>query len=196
LGISPDALVVGLVGSLHWTDSVGYVYGAELVRAVRRVTRGDVVVCVVGDGSGRQRLEEMAEGDLGSRVLLPGRVSPAEVPDYLAAFDIASLPQSVDGVGSFRYTTKLSEYLAAELPIVTGEIPAAYDLDEGYLWRLPGDAPWSPAYVDALAQLLETLTAAEIEERRQAILRPRAEPFDKLVQQRRMCEFVEDILAI
>ena len=50
------------------------------------------------------------------------------MPNHLAAFDLASLPQSVDGVGSFRYTTKLSEYLAAGLPIVTGQIPAAYDL--------------------------------------------------------------------
>jgi glycosyltransferase involved in cell wall biosynthesis len=195
LSISSDALVVGLVGSLHWNERVGYVYGAELVRAVRRVRRRDVVVCVVGDGSGRQRLEEMAGEDLGSRVLLPGRVPAADVPDYLASFDVGSLPQSVDGVGSFRYTTKLSEYLASELPIITGEIPAAYDLDEGYIWRLPGQAPWSSTYVTALAELLETLNAAEIAERRQAILRRQAEPFDKPAQQRRMSEFVQDILA-
>ena len=54
-----------------------------------------------------------------------------EVVDYLAAFDLASLPQSVDRVGSFRYSTKLCEYLAVGLPIITGQIPAAYDLDAG-----------------------------------------------------------------
>jgi hypothetical protein len=117
------------------------------------------------------------------------------VPDYLAAFDLASLSQSVDRVGSFRYTTKLSEYLAAELPVITGEIPAAYDLDEGCFWRLPGSAPWSATYVDALAELLEGLTAEEVAEHRQAVLRRRAEPFDKLAQQQRMSKFVEDILA-
>ncbi len=195
LGISSDALVVGLVGSLHWSDSVGYVYGAELVRAVRRVRRRDVVVCVVGDGNGRQRLEELAGEDLGSRVLLPGRIPAADVPDYLAAFDVGSLSQSVDGVGSFRYTTKLSEYLASELPIITGEVPAAYDLDEGYIWRLPGQAPWSSTYITALAELLETLNAGDVAERRQAIRRRQAEPFDKLAQQRRMSEFIEDILT-
>jgi glycosyltransferase involved in cell wall biosynthesis len=195
LGVSSDALVVGLAGSLHWNDSVGYVYGAELVRAVRRIRRRDVVVCVVGDGSGRQRLEEMAGEDLGSRVLLPGRVPAADVPDYLAAFDVGSLSQSVDGVGSFRYTTKMSEYLASELPIITGEVPASYDLDEGYIWRLPGQAPWSSTYIAALAELLETLNAGDVEERRQAIRRRRAEPFDKLAQQQRMTEFIEDILT-
>lgn len=195
LGIAPDALVVGLIGTLHWNDHVDYAYGAELVQAIRRVQRGDVVVCVVGDGSGRARLEEMAGEDLGTRVVLAGRVAPEEVPDYLAAFDVGSLSQSVDGVGSFRYTTKLSEYLAAELPVITGEIPLAYDLDEGYLWRLPGSAPWSETYIAALARLLETLSAADVRERTEAIRTRRGEPFDRSAQQGRMTAFVSDILA-
>jgi glycosyltransferase involved in cell wall biosynthesis len=195
LGIPDGAIVIGLVGSLHWNDHVGYAYGAELVRAIRQVKREDVVVCVVGDGSGLERLREMAGEDLGGRVLLPGRVPATEVPDYLAAFDVGSLSQSVDGVGSFRYTTKLSEYLASELPIITGEIPASYDLDEGYLWRVPGSAPWSPAYVSALAQLMQGLGAGEVAKRREAIANRRGEPFDKDAQQRRMRAFIEDLLA-
>jgi glycosyltransferase involved in cell wall biosynthesis len=195
LGISEDALVVGLAGSLHWNDRTGYVYGAELVRAIRRVQRRDVIVCVVGDGSGRTRLQELAGDDLDDRVILPGRVTPEEVPDYLAAFDLGSLSQSVDRVGSFRYTTKLSEYLAVGLPLITGETPLAYDLDEGFMWRLPGRAPWSVEYIDALAELLEGLSAQEIARRRAAIAQLRYNPFDKLAQQRRMCEFVTDILA-
>jgi glycosyltransferase involved in cell wall biosynthesis len=195
LGISDGDVVVGLVGSLHWSDDVEYAYGAELVRAIRKVTRRDVVACIVGDGSGRERLEDMAGEDLGHRVILPGRVTPEQVPDYLAAFDVGSLSQSVDGVGSFRYTTKLSEYIAAGLPVISSEIPAAYDLDDGFMWRLPGDAPWSATYVGALAELLETLDASEITERRAAITLRRGEPFDRLTQQRRMCAFVEDILA-
>ncbi len=194
LGIAADALVVGLVGTLHWNDHLSYAYGAELVQAIRRVSRRDVVVCIVGDGSGRERLQEMAGEDLGTRVVLAGRVAPEEVPDHLAAFDVGSLSQSVDGVGSFRYTTKLSEYLAAELPIITGEIPVAYDLDEGYLWRLPGSAPWSETYIAALAQMLETLSLAEVREHTDAIRAREGEPFDRAAQQRRMTAFVSDIL--
>jgi glycosyltransferase involved in cell wall biosynthesis len=195
LGIAHDALVVGLVGSLHWNDRIGYAYGAELVRAIRRVRRRDVVVCVVGDGSGLERLQEMAGDDLNERVFLPGRVAPEEVADHLAAFDIGSLSQSVDGVGSFRYTTKLSEYLAVGLPVITGETPLAYDLDDGFMWRLPGEAPWSECYVAALGELLEGLSAEEITRRNAAVRELRASPFDKLAQQRRMVEFVTDILA-
>lgn len=195
LGLPADALVVGLVGSLNWRARVGYVYGAELVRAIHQVKRRDAYVCIVGDGSGLARLREMAGEELDSRVLLPGRVAPEQVADYMAAFDVASLPQSVDGVGSFRYSTKLSEYLSAGLPIVTGQTPAAYDLDDGCLWRLPGAAPWSDEYVNALAALLEGLTPAEVSRRRQLALGRPADPFDKLAQQRRMSAFVEDLLA-
>lgn len=193
--IADDALVVGLTGSLNWRARIGYVYGAELVRSVRRLQRRDVVACIVGDGSGHERLREMAGEDLGTRILMPGRVAPEEVADYLAAFDVASLPQSVDRLGSLRYSTKLSEYLGAGLPIITGEIPAAYDLDHGCFWRLPGRAPWSSTYVDALARLLEQLTPEEIAGRREAIGDWRLDLFDRSAQQRRTVEFLREILA-
>jgi glycosyltransferase involved in cell wall biosynthesis len=194
LGIPERALVVGLIGSLNWNEKAGYVYGAELVQAVRRTTREDVVVCVVGDGDGRQRLEQLAGEDLGRRVVLPGRVAPERVADHLAAFDAASLSQSVDQVGSFRYTTKLSEYLAAGLPVIAGQVPAAYDLELECFWRLPGAAPWSAVYISALAALLDGLRADELARRRAAVAAAACMPFEKHVQQRRMLAFVQDIL--
>jgi hypothetical protein len=195
LGIPRDALVVGLVGSLNWRGSVGYTYGAELVAAIRRVTRSDVVACIVGDGNGRERLEELAGEDLGTRVVMAGRVAPEAVADHLAAFDLASLPQSVDGVGSFRYSTKLSEYLGAQLPVITGQTPMAYDLDSGFLWRLPGDAPWSEEYQDALARLLEALRPEDLAERRRALSDRGNEPFDAPAQRAHVASFLTDILA-
>jgi hypothetical protein len=108
--------------------------------------------------------------------------------------DVASLPQSVDRVGSFRYTTKLSEYLAAGLPIVTGETPLAYDLDDGWLWRLPGSAPWDGRYVSELGALMTRLDAAEIRAHRERV--PRESPtFSRERQQRQVERFVRDILA-
>jgi glycosyltransferase involved in cell wall biosynthesis len=194
LGIPADALVFGIVGSLSWNARYGYCYGLELVRALRACGRGDVRVLVVGGGDGRERLEREADGELGRRLILTGAVDRAAVPELLAAIDVASLPQSVDGVGSVRYTTKLSEYLAAGLPVVTGQIPLAYDLDGGWLWRLAGDAPWDPEYVAALAALMESLGGDELAARRQAV--PRALPeFDADAQRRRATAFVTDLLA-
>ena len=195
LEIAPQAIVVGLMGALNWNERIGYVYGAELVRAVRRLERRDVVACILGEGSGLERLRELAGEDLGRRVLLPGRVAPERVADYLAACDLASLSQSVDRVGAFRYTTKLSEYLAAGLPVLSAQTPLAYDLDGECFWRLPGEAPWSEDYLNALVTLLGALTPVEIARKRAAVSAREGErPFDKAAQQRRMTAFVEDLL--
>jgi glycosyltransferase involved in cell wall biosynthesis len=194
LGIPADALVFGLVGSLAWNPRVGYCYGLELVRALRQVDRPDLRVLIVGDGDGREVLADAAGDELGERLVLPGRVPRDRVGDYLAAIDVASLPQSVDGVGSFRYTTKISEYLAAGLPVVTGQIPLAYDLDDGWLWRLHGDAPWDERYVAELSQLMDSVSPAEVARRRElAPRRPRI--FDQARQQRQVTGFVADVLA-
>ncbi len=192
LGIPDDAIVLGIVGSLNWSDRRQYCYGLELVRAVKGTTRTDVVVLIVGDGSGLTRLESLAGDLLGTRILLPGRVPPEEVGAYLAALDVASLPQSLDLVGSLRYTTKISEYLTAGLPVITGRLPLAYDLDDGWIWRLPGHAPWSEQYVSALTGWMNELTPDEVESRRSQV--PRGLPLFSLErQQRQVCSFVQEV---
>jgi len=194
LGISAGALVVGVAGSLVWNRRVAYCYGWELVKALKHAEGPAVAALIVGDGDGRRRLEELAGQDAGRRIHFTGRVPRPEVPEHLAAMDLASLPQSVDGVGSFRYTTKLSEYLAAGLPVVTGQLPFAYDLDDGWLWRLPGQAPWRPSYPRALAALLDGLGADELRRKAEAASRA-AGYFDCERQARQTTAFLTDILA-
>ena len=193
LGIPADGLVAGIVGTLIWTKSVGYCYGLELVEAVRRCDRANVYALIIGEGDGRTRLERVAGDELGAKIIFTGSVPHDQVPHYLAAMDIASLPQSVDRVGSFRYTTKLSEYLAAGLPVITGQIPLAYDLDEGWLWRLPGSAPWDERYIDALAKLIARVDARELMSKRRAAL-SRMREFDRDRQVARVTEFINELL--
>ena len=193
LRIETDDLVFGLVGSLAWTKRVDYCYGLELVQALNHTSRPKLKVLIVGDGTGRSRLEQDAGKRLGSSVILTGRVPRDQIPDYLAAMDAASLPQSVDQVGSFRYTTKLSEYLAVGLPIVTGQIPLAYDLGEGWLWRLPGKSPWDARYIQALASLMEGLSGAELNVKRVGVPRNLPE-FDREAQIRRVTAWITDLL--
>lgn len=200
LGIPENALVIGIAGSLSWNPRAGYCYGWESVAALLRLRDGEtskarpVHALIVGDGDGRERLARLAADRLGRTVHLTGRVPREEIPEHLAAMDLGSLPQSVDGVGSFRYSTKMSEYVACRLPFVTGEIPLAYDLPGDFCWRLPGAAPWSAEYIDSLAALLETVTDPEIECKRAGLagLDPL---FDREHQIRRVTEFVSGITA-
>src|SRR5437762_5815214 len=58
LGIAPDAIVFGIVGSLVWTKRVKYSYGLELLRAIQRVDRPEIVTLIAGGGSGHEKLKE------------------------------------------------------------------------------------------------------------------------------------------
>jgi glycosyltransferase involved in cell wall biosynthesis len=194
LNIPEGAIVVGIVGALNWNKRLKYCYGRELIDASARIDRDDLYVLIVGSGSGKNQLERLAGARLGRRVFVLGSVPRDEVPAYLAALDVASLPQSVDRVGSFRYTTKLSEYVAIGLPIITGQIPLAYDLDSGWMWRLPGSSPWNSLYLKALAQLLSSLSRDEIERRRVAVPRHLID-FNAERQVAATTEFLRDILG-
>jgi hypothetical protein len=125
-------------------------------------------------------------------VLLPGRVGRDRVQAYLRAFDVGSLPQSVDQVGALRYTTKLSEYLAASLPIVTAEIPLAYEFGTRWLWRMPGDAPWEEPYLAALAELMGTIGREEVD-RRRGLMPAGVRAFEVHVQIEQVTAFVHDL---
>lgn len=190
LGIPEDHIVIGLVGSLNWNKRVGYCYGYELVRAMQSVEREDVTVIIVGDGSGMDHLERLNKKN---NVVLTGRVARDEVPVYLAAMDAASLPQSVDQVGSFRYTTKVSEYLSLALPIITGTIPMAYDLDSRWFYKIYGDQPWSAQYINGLSKWISGVTQDELKERASSIP-PFIPHFNKTEQVSKVTEFVQDII--
>lgn len=194
LGITEDAIVIGLAGSLKWNARVGFCYGYELVRAIKRVQRKDVIVLIVGDGDGKTQLEQLAGDDVGTRVFFTGRVPRDEVMDYLSSMDVASLPQSLDGVGNFRYTTKVSEYVAAGLPIVTGHLPMTYDLPSEWFWKLNGDTPWGKVYICSLIRLLDRITKADIAWKGAAISRmPSA--FRKDAQIASVILFLSDLAA-
>jgi Glycosyl transferases group 1 len=195
LGIPTDAIVYGIVGSLDWVSKIQYCYGAELVRARKKISSSaDVYIIIVGDGNGTPELQRLAGDLLDNKIILTGNIPNDRVFEYLAAMDVASLPQSVDGVGSFRYTTKVSEYLATELPIIIGQIPMTYDLLADWCWCLPGNNPWDDRYIDALAHLMESLNREQIAAKRQYI--PAAIPeFNLEQQQAKVTKFIGDILG-
>ena len=194
LGISQEAIVVGIIGALEWNPRRKYCYGWDLVECARRVRREDVTFLIVGGGTALDRLRQLAGDLLGRRIFIPGPVPLEEVMPVMCALDVASLPQSMDGVGMFRYTTKIAEYLAARLPVITNQVPMAYDLGTDWMWRLPGSAPWDEAYLKALVNLVGNLNMDEIK-KAQAKIPENLPEFQEEDQIRRTTAFINELHA-
>jgi glycosyltransferase involved in cell wall biosynthesis len=108
-----NSMVVGLVGSMGWSEKHQMCYGWDIVEALALLKNDGVKAILVGDGNGRKILEERAE-KLGVKhqILFAGFIPYAELPLYLSAMDICISTQSNDLVGMVRTTGKLPLYLA------------------------------------------------------------------------------------
>lgn len=107
----PNRITVGFVGFLRGWHKLEY-----LLEAFSKATAGrNVTLLIIGDGPGKDELVELAERlGIEERVLVTGIVDRETMPDYIAALDIAILPNVV------RYSSplKLFEYLAMQCAVI------------------------------------------------------------------------------
>jgi glycosyltransferase involved in cell wall biosynthesis len=143
-GIPKDAFVVGWVGRMTGVKDTNAIL--EIVRATR--ARGvDAVLCLVGDGPDRGRLEQVAH-DLGiARATYFVGYQP-DVAGYYRLFDAFLLPSVNEGT-----PVSAIEALASGTPVVAtrvGGVPdVVRDQVDGFLVE-PGD---TDAAADRLAEL-------------------------------------------
>lgn len=114
LGLA-DRFVVGWIGGFrpfHGLDLI-----PDLARALRfRVP--DAVLCLIGTGPLRHRVEEATRGMEGIRLFPP--VPRAEVPRWIRMFDACVV---LAGPGPFHYSPlKLYEYMACGRPVVAPSV--------------------------------------------------------------------------
>jgi glycosyltransferase involved in cell wall biosynthesis len=138
-------LIVGWTGILR--DWHGLDLLLDAVSAVR-----DVTLLIVGDGPARASVEERAAAcRIGDRVVITGRVAHGEMPDYMAAMDIAVVADERTGVAS---PMKLLEYMAMGRAVVAPRAANIRDVVEegvdGLLFE-PGSARELAAAVQKLA---------------------------------------------
>jgi glycosyltransferase involved in cell wall biosynthesis len=151
LGVSPQKTVVGSVCVLRDQKALDV-----LIRAVGLLASSfpNLLTLIVGDGPERARLEALiAELGLGDRVSMLGQRT--DVPDLLAAFDIAASSSDFEGT-----PLAVIEYMGAGLPVVATRVGGVPDLvDDGVEGRLvPRRDP--AAFAEALAGLLTDPRAA------------------------------------
>lgn len=135
LGVTQDDFVIGFVGYVrdwHGLDAV-------LARmAAQPIERGKLAV--VGDGPALPALRERAAAlGVSDRLILTGAVAHRDVPDLVAAFDVALQPAAV----AYASPLKLFEYMVAGRAIVAPDQENVRDLlrdGETALLFPPGDA--------------------------------------------------------
>jgi glycosyltransferase involved in cell wall biosynthesis len=155
LGFSPDDVVFGFVGSFMSFHGVPKLAEAFL-RIASKCPHGRLML--VGDGEERPLVSQILR-DLVSegRVTMTGRVSPGDVPSYLAAADVLVSPHvPLDhDTPFFGSPTKLFEYMAAGRPIAAsrlGQIGELLEHERTALLVEPGNAE---DLADALTRLAE-----------------------------------------
>jgi PEP-CTERM/exosortase A-associated glycosyltransferase len=144
--------VIGFVGSFSRYEGLDL-----LVDAVARVTpqRPDIVLLLVGGGRMEEHLRaQVARLQLADRVIMPGRIPHARIPDVYALMDVLVYP---------RYSTRLTELVTPLKPLeamAMGKAVIASDvgghrelIQDGHTGLLfpPGDGA---ALADALTGLL------------------------------------------
>jgi len=146
LGILPDAPVLITVAVLRPPKGIQFMLAAlpdvlKIVPAARYL--------IVGDGDHRAALEKIAaEKGVSGRVIFTG--TRRDIPQLLAAADIFVLPTLTEAL-----PTVLAEAMAAEKPIIAGEVggvPEMVDDGRNGLLVPPAD---SRALTEACVKLLE-----------------------------------------
>ncbi len=194
-GLSPGHIVCGVAGSLRWVHRQKYCYGLELVEMLRHLDRDDVSVLIVGDGDGRPILQERVPEAWRDRVVFTGRLPEEEVSDALNAMDVGFVAQTLDGLGSYRLTTKLPEYLAAGLPVAMSQVPGFFDYARPAGWPLPAHHPASDPFHRGCADWLDELTWAEIADRRRRAPKRARRFFDYEVVRPKFESFISTLLS-
>jgi glycosyltransferase involved in cell wall biosynthesis len=142
-----DRPVIGFAGTLKgWHGTQALVRAVGCLARERGPDRAPRLL-IVGDGPQRQALEMLAaEVGIGALVTVTGTIPHDEMPDHLAAMDVAVAPY--DASPDFYFSPlKLFEYMAAGRAVVAaaiGQIPESVTHGETGLLYAPGD-------VDALA---------------------------------------------
>ncbi len=141
-----DTVTLGFVGFVRdWHGMDGL---------IRQMAAGDArtALTVVGDGPVRAELEALAaELGLGTRVHFTGVVPHAQVPDAVAAFDVALQPK----VTSYASPLKIFDYMAASRAIVAPDQPNIREI----LTHNETALLFDPADPQAMWQAIATLVA-------------------------------------
>jgi glycosyltransferase involved in cell wall biosynthesis len=123
--IPRSAFVIGYVGGMETFRRLPEVIG--YIAKLRSLCGNDIYFMIVGDGDDMSAVRAAVDaerGALGDAVKLLGWRDHAEIPRFLATFDIAIFPFT----NAYCSPLKLFEYLAAGVPSIGPDTPAVREV--------------------------------------------------------------------
>jgi glycosyltransferase involved in cell wall biosynthesis len=111
LGLPQNQVIVGTVATLRFLKGIEYLF-----EAIRLLNDERVLLCVVGDGPQRQRLESwIQDNGMQKKIMMVGE--QRNVNEWLQSFDIFAFPSLAEGVPQ-----ALAQAMLTELPCVTTNV--------------------------------------------------------------------------
>ncbi len=117
MNIAPDDVVLFFMGWIYSFSGV-----REVAESLRRAP-SEVRLLVVGDGDDYETLQAMRDSELGSRLILTGRVPYDRIPALLSAADVCLLPFHTVPATEHIVPIKLYEYMAGGKPVIAAPLP-------------------------------------------------------------------------
>lgn len=138
LGIARDRFVIGFAGRF---ETFGNEKGIEEMISAAAQLRSVIPITVLAIGGPDLLVEKYKKlaydfGLTSQEIIIKSQIKPGEVPNYLAAFDVACLLYP----DTYHYRDKMSpqkavEYMAMKKPIIASDLPSIKNLltsDEAY----------------------------------------------------------------
>jgi glycosyltransferase involved in cell wall biosynthesis len=193
-----DNLVVGLVGTMSWSEKHQICYGWDIIEVLGLLKDVPVKALLVGDGNGRPILESRAkELGVSNRVVFAGQIPYDDLPCYLSAMDVCVSTQSNDLVGMVRTTGKLPLYLAYGKYVVATDVGEASRVLPGVGCLLPyngvRDDTHPPRIAEHLRKLLVQQELLSISEKAKQVAR---DNFDYEILAQRVENVCREVVAI
>lgn len=153
-------LVVGLVGTMVWSERYRMCYGWDIVEALAFLKNAPVKALLVGDGDGRSILEQRSQQlGVADRIVFTGQLPYEKLPQYISAMDVCVSTQSNDLVGMVRTTGKLPLYLAYGRYVIATDVGEAKRVLPGVGCLLPYEGVRDDRHPIRLANQLKLLLA-------------------------------------
>ena len=161
LGLPGGRPIIGYIGRLRTMDmekGVGLL--VEALGTFPDSPTAPILLCVGGppEAASVYRTQALALGIAEDRLILMDRVPNAEVPLWIRACDVVTIPSPpTEFFARFSSPMKLFEYLAAGVPIVASDLPALREI------LTHGTNAWlvAPSSASALANGIASVLASD-----------------------------------